>query len=42
MIQTNTAKLHSIFCIFRSLGPVLNKLPDHHNLPVFDDMLQFW
>ena len=28
--------------IFQSLVPVLNKLPDHHNLPLFDDMLQFW
>ena len=25
-----------------SLVPVLNKLPDHHDLPLFDDMLQFW
>ena len=30
-----------IFVSF-SLVPVLNKLPDHHNLPLFDDMLQFW
>ena len=28
--------------IFRSLVPVLNKLPDHHNLPFFNDMLRFW
>ena len=28
--------------IFRSLVSVLNKLPDHHNLPLFDDKLQFW
>ena len=27
---------------FQSLLPVLDKLPDHHNRPVFDDMLQFW
>ena len=25
-----------------SLVPVLNKLPDHHNLPLFDDLLHFW
>ena len=28
--------------IFRSLVQVLNKLPDHNNLPFFNDMLQFW
>ena len=28
--------------VFFSLVPVLNKLPDHDNLPLFDDMLQFW
>ena len=28
--------------VFFSLVPVLNKLPDHHNLPLFDDMLLFW
>ena len=28
--------------VFSSLVAVLNKLPDHHNLPFFDDMLQFW
>ena len=28
--------------IFWSLVPVLNKLPDHHNLPFFNDMLHFW
>ena len=28
--------------IFRSLVPVLNKLPDHQNLSLFDDMLHFW
>ena len=27
---------------FRSLVLVLNKLPDHHNLSFFNDMLQFW
>ena len=25
--------------VFLSLVPVLNKLPDHQNLPLFDDML---
>ena len=25
--------------VFLSLVPVSNKLPDHHNLPLFDDML---
>ena len=25
--------------VFLSLVPVLNKLPDHHNMPLFDDML---
>ena len=25
--------------VFLSLVLVLNKLPDHHNLPLFDDML---
>ena len=33
-------KLHKYWYFF-SLVPVLNKLPDHDNLPVFDDMLQF-
>ena len=28
--------------VFLSLVPVLNKLPDHHNLPLFNDMLHFW
>ena len=28
--------------VFFSLVTVLNKQPDHHNLPVFDDMLFFW
>ena len=28
--------------VFFSLVPVLNKLQDHHNLPLFDDMLLFW
>ena len=28
--------------VFLSLVPVLNKLPDHPNLPLFNDMLQFW
>ena len=28
--------------VFFSLVPVLNKLPDHHNLPFFIDMLHFW
>ena len=28
--------------IFQSLVPVLNKLQEHHNLPFFDDLLQFW
>ena len=25
-----------------SLVPVLEKLPDHQNLPLLNDMLQFW
>ena len=28
--------------VFLGLVPVFNKLPDHHNLPLFDDLLQFW
>ena len=28
--------------LFFSLVPVLRKLPDHHNLPLFNDMLHFW
>ena len=38
MIQTITPISHKIF-VFLSLVPVLNKLQDHHNLPLFDDML---
>ena len=41
MIETITPISHKIF-VFFSLVPVLNKLQDHHNLPLFDDMLQFW
>ena len=28
--------------VFSSLVAVLNKLPDHHNLPLVEDMLHFW
>ena len=28
--------------VFSSLVAVLNKLPDHYNLPLFEDMLHFW
>ena len=28
--------------VFFSLVPVLKKLPDHRNLTLFNDMLQFW
>ena len=28
--------------VFLSLVPLFNKLSDHHNLPLFDGMLQFW
>ena len=28
--------------LFFSLVPVLKKLSDHQNLPLFNDMLQFW
>ena len=35
--HTNTSQT----LVFFSLVPGLNKLPDHHNLPLFDDMLQF-
>ena len=41
MIQTITPISHKIFRFF-SLVPVLNKLPGHHNLPFFNDMLHFW
>ena len=41
MIQTITPISHKTFRFF-SLVPVLNKLPDHHNLPFFNDMLHFW
>ena len=28
--------------LFFRLVPVLKKLSDHQNLPLFNDMLQFW
>ena len=28
--------------LFSSLVPVLKKLPDNQNLPLLNDMLQFW
>ena len=37
MIMQNEYYITQIF-VFLSLVPVLNKLPDHHNLPLFDDM----
>ena len=40
MIMQNEYYITQVF-VFLSLVPVLNKLPDHHNLPLFDDMLQF-
>ena len=39
MIQTNTPISHK-FSYFSKFSPVLNKLPDHHNLPFFNDMLE--
>ena len=41
MIMQNEYYITQIF-VFSSLVPVLNKLQDHHNLPLFDDLLHFW
>ena len=37
----NEYYITQIFVFFSSV-PVLKKLPDHQNLPLFNDMLQFW
>ena len=37
----NEYDITQIFVLF-SLVPVLKKLPDHANLPFFNDMLHFW
>ena len=41
MIMQNEYYITQMFVFFR-LVPVLNKLQDHHNLPLFDDTLLFW
>ena len=41
MIMQNEYYITQIF-VFFGLVPVLNKLPDHHNMPFFDDLLQVW
>ena len=41
MIMQNEYYITQIFVV-SSLVAVLNKLPDHHNLPLFEDMLHFW
>ena len=38
MIMQNEYYITQIF-VFSSLVAVLNKLPDHYNMPLFDDML---
>ena len=39
MIMQNEYYTTQIF-VFFSLVPILNKLPDHHNLPLFDDIFE--
>ena len=41
MIMQNEYYITQILLFF-SLVPVLEKLPDHQNLPLLNDMLQFW
>ena len=41
MIMQNEYYITQILLFF-SLVPVLEKLPDHRNLPLLNDMLQFW
>ena len=41
MIMQNEYYITQILLFF-SLVPVLEKLPDHRNLPLSNDMLQFW